>query len=238
MLNITMALLNNFPLRYTGTCLIGLCYVHHHAQRTDINPFTGELKYYRTSADYCRYGKAIIGVVNEDAINGNKEARWTYIHQYEPYNKDVLFDMTKNDWEPITAIRLEDPDSTNPKYWSIGYSLYRHERPHAICNEADYPIWAQEVYTVKIPDIRPTIESQVPLDRFSQYKSFSKAGFIRLSNKGFPTCKDMALVVIVLNFNINLYKMDHPDLDIIYYIISNPKPINNINYTPSYKEVI
>ena len=30
--------------------------------------------------------------------------------------------MKLNNWKPITAIKLEDPDSTNPKYWSIGYS--------------------------------------------------------------------------------------------------------------------
>lgn len=212
MLNITMPLLNIFPLRYTGTCLIGLCYTHHHAQRTDINPFTGVLKYFKT-LNTCSFSRMLIGVVNEDSVNGNKEATWTYVQAKGYYNKDIEFDMKVNNWKPITAIKLEDPDSTNPKYWTIGYDYYVYKRPSGENNNDN--IWRQEMDSIQIPDIRPSIESQVPLDKFSRYKSFSKDGFISIGNIGYTAWTNMALVVVVLNFNINLYKMDHPDLDII-----------------------
>jgi hypothetical protein len=224
-----MPLLNIFPLRYTGTCLIGLCYTHHHAQSTDINPFTGVLKYYKTM-DYCSFSRMLIGVVDEGSINGNKEATWTYIRSKGHYYNNIEFDMKINNWKPITAIKLEDPDSTNPKYWTIGYDYYTYKRPSGENNNDT--IWRQEMDSIQIPDIRPAIENQIPLDKFSRYKSFSKDGFIRISNIGYTAWVNMSLVVVVLNFNINLYKMDHPDLDIIYYIISNPKSINNTHYTP------
>lgn len=211
--NICMPLLNIFPLRYTGTCLIGLCYTHHHAQRTDINPFTGILKYYKTDASYCGFSRMLIGVVDENSIDGNKKAKWTYI-QDRGYNyEDIEFDMKKNNWKPITAIRLEDPDSTNPKYWSIGYSYYTYKRPSGENN--DDSIWRQEMYSVKIPDIRLALESQVPLNRFNLYKSFSKDGFIRINNKGGHHWVYMTVVVVVLNFDMNSYKIDHPYLDIL-----------------------
>lgn len=232
--NICMLLLNIFPLRYTGTCLIGLCYTHHHGQRTDINPFTGEFKYFKT-LNYCGVGRMLIGVVNEDSIDGNKKATWTYLQKWSPYTEDIEFDMKLNNWKPITAIKLEDPDSTNPKYWSIGYSYNIYITGYNKKDEPDplWHKWPNDVYSVKAPDIKPAIESQVRLDQFTRFHSFSKDGFIRINNVGAGTSHyNVMLITIILNFNINLYKMDHPDLDIIYYIISNPKSINNTYYTP------
>lgn len=238
--NICMPLLNIFPLRYTGTCLIGVSYIHHHAQRTAINPFTGEFIYYNTSS-YCSFSRMLLGVVSEDAIDGNKKATWSYLQYLGSYVDDIEFDMKRNNWKPITAIKLEDPDSTNPKYWSIGYTQYKHVREtNGFDPNSQYSVdlWTQEVFSVKIPDIRPALESQVPLDKFAHYQSFSKDGFITIRNEGYSSGKYMALVVVVLNFNIDLYKKDHPDLDIIYYIISNPKSINNILYTPVKRSIV
>lgn len=252
MLNLTMSILHKVPLAYKGVCLVGLVYCYHHSGLFEFNPFTGIARVY--PAPGCGVDKCVRAIITEDKINGLKEGTWTElcIPQW-PYG--ILYlDCKTKDYQGIDIVKITDPDVTNPKYWYIGFVKvympinYDYPRNFPWVTPSGHIIQrSQLLYDVNLPNsypmyfhpiinVKDIIDSQVRLLHSELYREFSNDGFIKLYLPGTSGIYQM-MGGLIFNFNIDLYKNEHPNLYRIYYILYNSKPVNNIRFKPLLKEV-
>lgn len=241
MVNIQSTILNKMPLPYTGNCLFGVYVIAHHPGLLEINPFKGLIR----MIDGCNGAMCIKAfMMDEDAKYNN----WRYVNKMLYWTDVYTEDVRKYGYVGITEINESMPDVMDEIYWTVGLAIspytncktwYRQAKGG--CGEyyvsGDFqgglPVHLCEPYWVPLKhdrDHSDIIANSVYLRKSSIYKG--KSGytfkFLMPGGDGIPVYR----LYYALNFDLDLYKIMHPDLYSIYYILYNHKPVNNIGFSP------
>lgn len=251
MVNLVQPMLHNFPLKYGGTCLIGVTYVYHHANPFSFNPFTGIASV--SGVSNCSVNKVLRAIITEDKVNGDLSGQWDNLYIIQKYNSRLELDCKTKNYKGLDAVKITDPDVLNTKYWKLGIKFYIRD---AIKNFPTTP-WVLPdgtiiessaagsnnnrhiVYSALVSDIidlKEVINSQTNIKDNPSFVKINNDGDISIALEG-TRRSDPMFCTFVINFDINTYQNDHIELYNKYYLLYNLSIVNNISFTPKHKEV-
>lgn len=241
MVNIQPTILNKIPLPYTGNCLFGLYVIAHHPGILEVDPFKGLIK----MSQGCTGAMCIKAfMMDEDAKHNN----WRYVNKMVYWKDNYTEDVRKYGYEGITEINEYMPDVMDERYWKVGLATSIYNNCKTWYNGWSYgcggqyvggdaqgglPVHLAEPYWVPLKHDRDhsdiiTNSTYLLNSYIYRGKSDHTFKFLMPGADGIPVRRHY----YALNFDLDLYKTNHPDLYSIYYILYNPDQVNNIGFSP------